>query len=61
MGIGLEPEKHIKRHDEFLAVWQNLEQAAVVVKNNRIKNLKLDKLQGRIVYQGPKTTVIIKQ
>lgn len=61
MGIRLEPEKQIKRQDEFLAVWQNLEQAAVVVKNNRLKNLKLDRLQGRIVYQGPKTTVIIKQ
>lgn len=60
MGIRLEPEKHIKTQDEFLAVWQNLEQAAVVVKNNRLKNLKLDKLQGRIVYEGPKTTVIIK-
>ena len=60
MGIRLEPEKHIKTQDEFLAVWQNLDQAAVVVKNNRLKNLKLDKLQGRIVYEGPKTTVIIK-
>ncbi len=60
MGIGLEPEKQIKRQDEFLAVWQNLEQAAVVVKNNRLENLKLDELQGEIVYQGPKTTVIIK-
>ena len=60
MGVRLEPEKFIKTQDEFLAVWQNLDQAAVVVKLNRLKNLKVDALQGRIVYKGPKTMVIIK-
>ncbi len=60
MGIRLEPEKFIKTQDEFLAVWQNLDQAAVVVKLNRLKNLKVDQLQGRVVYKGPKTMVIIK-
>lgn len=60
MGVRLEPEKHIKTQDEFLAVWQNLEQAAVVVKLNRLKNLKVDQLQGKVVYKGPKTMVIIK-
>jgi len=60
MGIRLEPEKFIKTQDEFLTVWQNLEQAAVVVKIKRLKNLKVDELQGRVVYKGPKTMVIIK-
>ena len=60
MGIRLEPEKHIKTQDEFLSVWQNLDQAAVVVKLNRLKNLKVDQLQGKVVYKGPKTMVIIK-
>ena len=60
MGIRLEPEKFIKTQDEFLAVWQNLDQAAVVLKLNRLKNLKMDELQGRVVYKGPKTMVIIK-
>ena len=60
MGIRLEPEKFIETQDEFLTVWQNLEQAAVVVKLKRLKNLKVDELQGRVVYKGPKTMVIIK-
>jgi len=60
MGIRSEPEKHIKTQDEFLAEWQNLDQAAVVLKLNRLKNLKVDALQGRVVYKGPKTMVIIK-
>jgi predicted hydrocarbon binding protein len=60
MGIRLEPEKHIKSQDEFLTIWQNLEQAAVVVKLNRLKNLKVEALDGRVVYKGPKTMVIIK-
>ncbi|MBT8071748.1 MAG: glycosyltransferase family 39 protein [Gammaproteobacteria bacterium] len=60
MGIQLEPEKHIKSQDEFLTIWQNLEQAAVVVKLNRLKNLKVEALNGRVVYKGPKTMVIIK-
>ncbi|MGB7452292.1 MAG: phospholipid carrier-dependent glycosyltransferase [Lysobacterales bacterium] len=60
MGIRLEPEKFIKTQDEFLAVWQNLDQAAVVLKLNRLKNLKVDELQGTVVYKGPKTMVIIK-
>ena len=60
MGVRLEPEKHIKTQDEFLAVWQNLDQAAVVLKLNRLKNLKVDALQGKVVYKGPKTMVIIK-
>jgi len=60
MGVRLEPEKFIKTQDEFLTVWQNLEQAAVVVKLNRLKNLRVDELQGRVVYKGPKTMVIIK-
>ena len=60
MGVRLEPEKHIKTQDEFLAIWQNLDQAAVVLKLNRLKNLDVDALQGRVVYKGPKTMVIIK-
>ncbi len=60
MGVRLEPEKFIKTQDEFLAEWQNLDQAAVVVKLNRLKNLRVDALQGRVVYKGPKTMVIIK-
>ena len=60
MGVRLEPEKFIKTQDEFLAIWQNLDQAAVVLKLNRLKNLKVDELQGRVVYKGPKTMVIIK-
>lgn len=60
MGIRLEPEKFIKSQDEFLAVWQNLEQAAVVLMLNRLQNLKVDELQGEVVYVGPKTMVIIK-
>ena len=60
MGVRLEPEKFIKTQDEFLAVWQNLDQAALVLKLNRLKNLKVDELQGRVVYKGPKTMVIIK-
>jgi 4-amino-4-deoxy-L-arabinose transferase-like glycosyltransferase len=60
MGVRLEPEKFIKTQDEFIAKWQNLDQAAVVVKQNRFKNLNVDALHGRIVYDGPKTLVIIK-
>jgi 4-amino-4-deoxy-L-arabinose transferase-like glycosyltransferase len=60
MGIRLEPEKHINSQDKFLAEWQNLDQAAVVLKLNRLKYLKVDALQGRVVYKGPKTMVIIK-
>jgi len=32
----------------------------VVVKLNRLENLRLDELNGRVVYKGPKTMVIIK-
>ena len=60
MGIGLEPEKHISTQDELIAIWQNLDQAAVVVKVNRLKSLDLEALQGRVIYQGPKFIVIIK-
>jgi hypothetical protein len=60
MGVRLEPEKFIKTQDEFLAVWQNLDQAAVVVKLNKLKNLKVDALHGRVIYKGPKTMVIVK-
>jgi 4-amino-4-deoxy-L-arabinose transferase-like glycosyltransferase len=60
MGVRIEPQKFIKTQDEFLQKWQNLDRAAVVVKLNRLKNLKVDALQGRVVYKGPKTMVIIK-
>jgi len=60
MGVRIEPEKFIKTQDEFLRKWQNLDQAAVVVKLNRLENLRLDELNGRVVYKGPKTMVIIK-
>ncbi len=60
MGVRLEPEKFIKTQDEFIAIWQNLDQAAVVLKLNRLKNLDVDALNGRVVYKGPKTMVIIK-
>ena len=60
MGVGLEPEKVIKTQDEFLAIWQNLDQAAVVLKVKRQKELKMDQLSGRVVYKGPKLMVIIK-
>ena len=60
MGIGLEPEKFVRTQDEFLAIWQNLDQAAVVLKVNRLKNLDVDALHGRVVYKGPKTMVIVK-
>ena len=60
MGIRLEPEKHIRTQDEFLTIWQNLEQAAVVLKLNRLKNLNVEALHGKVVYKGPKTMVIIK-
>jgi 4-amino-4-deoxy-L-arabinose transferase-like glycosyltransferase len=60
MGVRLEPEKFIKTQDEFIAKWQGLDHAAVVVKQNRFKNLNVDALHGRIVYDGPKTLVIIK-
>jgi len=60
MGVRLEPEKFIKTQAEFLEVWQGLDQAAVVVKLNRLKNLKVEVLQGKVVYKGPKTMVIIK-
>jgi 4-amino-4-deoxy-L-arabinose transferase-like glycosyltransferase len=60
MGIGLEPEKFVRTQDEFLAIWQNLDQAAVVLKVNKLKNLDVDALHGRVVYKGPKTMVIVK-
>jgi len=60
MGVRIEPEKYIKTQDEFLKKWQNLEQAAVVVKLNRLKNLRVDELNGRVAYKGTKTMVIIK-
>ena len=60
MGVGLEPEKAIKTQDEFLAIWQNLDQAALVLKVKRLKELKMDQLSGRVVYKGPKLMVIIK-
>ena len=60
MGVRLEPEKAIKTQDEFLAIWQNLDQAALVLKVKRLKELKLDQVPGRVVYKGPKLMVIIK-
>ena len=60
MGIGLEPEKVIKTQDEFLAIWQNLDQAALVLKVKRLKELKLDQVPGKVIYKGPKLMVIIK-
>jgi len=60
MGIGLEPDKFIKTQAEFLAVWQNLDQAAVVVKLTRLKNLDVAALKARVVYQGPKMMVFVK-
>ena len=60
MGIEAEPEKVIRTHDEFLAIWQNLDQAAVIVKLRKLKNLDVDALHGKVVYKGPKTMVIIK-
>jgi hypothetical protein len=60
MGVRLEPEKYIKTHAEFLEKWRSLDQAAVVLKLNRLHNLDVEALQGRVVYKGPKTMVIIK-
>ena len=60
MGIEAEPEKVIRTHDEFLAIWQNLDQAAVIVKLRKLENLDVDALHGKVVYKGPKTMVIIK-
>jgi len=60
MGVRLEPEKFLKTQAEFLEVWQGLDQAAVVVKLNRLKNLKVEALHGKVVYKGPKIMVIIK-
>jgi len=60
MGIGLEPAKQIRTQDEFITIWQNLDQAAVVVKLKRLPNLDVEALQGRVVYKGPKSMVIIK-
>ena len=60
MGVRIEPEKFIKSQDEFLKAWNEQEQAAVVLKLNRLKYLRVDELQGRVVYEGPKTMVIIK-
>lgn len=60
MGVRIEPGKFIKTQDEFLQQWQKLDQAAVVLKLNRLKNLNVDALQGRVVYKGPKTMVIVK-
>jgi len=60
MGINLEPEKFLRTQDEFQAIWQNLDQAAVVLKLNKLKNLDVDALHGKVVYKGPKTMVIIK-
>ena len=60
MGMGLEPGKYIRTQDELIAIWQNLDQAAVVVKVNRLKRLDVEALQGRVIYQGPKYIVIIK-
>jgi 4-amino-4-deoxy-L-arabinose transferase-like glycosyltransferase len=60
MGVGIEPEKAIKTQDEFLAIWQNLDQAALVLKIKRLNELKQDQLSGEVVYKGPKLMVIIK-
>jgi len=60
MGIGLEPEKYIRTQDEFLAIWQNLDQAAVVVKLKKLQYLDVEALHGRVLYKGPKSMVIIK-
>lgn len=60
MGIRLEPGKDIKTQDEFLAIWQNLDQAALVLKVSRREQLKLDQQSGRVVYKGPKLMVITK-
>ena len=60
MGVRIEPEKFIKTQAEFLEKWRSLDQAAVVLKLNRLKNLDVDALQGRVVYKGPKTMVIVK-
>jgi len=60
MGMNIEPEKFLRTQDEFQAIWQTLDQAAVVLKLNRLKNLDVDALHGKVVYKGPKTMVIIK-
>ncbi len=60
MGIELEPEKFLRTQAEFIAIWQNLDQAAVVLKVNKLQNLNVAAIGGKIVYQGPKTMVIIK-
>jgi len=60
MGIRLEPDKFLKTQAEFLQIWQNLKQAAVVVKLNRLQNLDVEALQGKVIYTGPKFMIISK-
>ena len=60
MGIRLEPGKAIKTQTELFAIWQNLDQAALVLKVARYEELKPGKPLGRVVYKGPKLMVIIK-
>jgi len=60
MGIKSEPHKFVATQERFIEIWQALDQAAVMVKFKRLPNLNIEALNGKVVYKGPKSMVIIK-
>jgi len=60
MGIKSEPEKHLANLAELEAKWQNLETAVLILKVKTFDSEILGKIDGEIVYRGPKRMVIVK-
>jgi 4-amino-4-deoxy-L-arabinose transferase-like glycosyltransferase len=60
-GIEQEPEKTIPDLEEFLFIWNELDQAAMIIDSDKIEKYFPGLQLGEIVYLGPKRAIIIKQ
>jgi 4-amino-4-deoxy-L-arabinose transferase-like glycosyltransferase len=59
-GLEQEPQLTIRGLDQFLAEWQRTRSAAMIVENEDLEKLFPGRNLGKIVYLGPKRTVIVR-
>lgn len=59
-GLTQEPNLAIHRLSEFLSVWHSLDSAALIINSEALELLFAGEDLGKIVYRGPKKTVVIK-
>jgi len=60
MGINSEPEKQIPTLDEFLQHWEQEQQAVAVVPTKEFEDFTARTSSYRVIYEGPRRTVVTK-